>query len=129
MPLIHFDMLHGRTPEQITTILDVSHEVFVRVLDIPLGDRYQIVTQHYPYEMVIKDTGLGFERSDQVIIIHIFSKQRSVEQKTTLYQELVSALQTSCQIDPKDIMISFSINEDSDWSFGFGTAQFLTGEL
>jgi len=26
-------------------------------------------------------------------------------------------------------MVSFTINNDEDWSFGFGEAQFLTGKL
>ena len=34
-----------------------------------------------------------------------------------------------CGVGPEDIMVSCIENNDGDWSFGFGRAQFLTGEL
>lgn len=79
--------------------------------------------------MVIKDTGLGFERSENVIVLTVVSRPRDEEMKTTLYRRLVEELEEKCQIQSNDVMISFSINSDADWSFGFGRAQFLTGEL
>jgi len=129
MPLIRFDMLEGRTETEITKILDVSHRVTVDAFLVPEGDRYQIVHQHHPYEMIIKDTGLGFERSKNVILITITTRKRTSEQKKIFYNKLVLALKQECKIEPKDIMVSMVVNEDEDWSFGFGKAQFLTGEL
>lgn len=129
MPMIHFDLFKGRTPTEITHLLDIAHQVFVEVLEIPEGDRYQIVHQHEPYEMIIKDTGLGFSRSEQVVVLSVFSKERTEAQKKRLYQRLVEALQETCGIEPNDVMVSFFINHEADWSFGFGRAQFLTGEL
>ena len=129
MPLVFFDVVKGRTKAELTQLLDVSHRVFVATLAIPEGDRYQVLRQHEPYEMVIRDTGLGFERSEQVVMLTVVSRQREEAQKVALYRELARALGTECQLDPADLMISFSINEEADWSFGFGRAQFLTGEL
>lgn len=129
MPLIRFDMLEGRTKEQIQQILDVSHQVMMESFQVPERDRYQIVSQHKPYEMIIQDTGLGFERSKDVILISVTSRQRTQEQKETFYRELVNALENKCGIAPNDIMFSMVINNDQDWSFGFGEAQFLTGKL
>ncbi|NKC66971.1 tautomerase family protein [Vagococcus fluvialis] len=129
MPLVFFDVIKGRTEAELTEILNVSHQVFVDTLDIPEGDRYQILRQHEPFEMIIKDTGLGFERSNKVVVLTVVSRHRGKEMKTALYRKLVEELEEKCQIQPSDVMISFSINEDTDWSFGFGRAQFLTGEL
>ncbi len=129
MPLVFFDVIKGKTETELKQILDVAHEVFVETLDIPDGDRYQILRQHEPFEMVIKDTGLGFERSHNVIVLTVVSRPRDESMKTALYKRLVEELETKCHIQSNDVMISFSINEDADWSFGFGRAQFLTGEL
>lgn len=129
MPLVFFDVIKGRTEADLTEILNVSHQVFVDTLDIPEGDRYQILRQHEPFEMIVKDTGLGFERSNEVVVLTVVSRPRDKEMKTDLYRKLVEELEEKCQIQPNDVMISFSINEDADWSFGFGRAQFLTGEL
>ena len=79
--------------------------------------------------MIIKDTGLGFERSSNVIVITITSRKRTSEKKENLYKKLAQGLKEECNIDPADIMVSMIFNEGEDWSFGFGRAQFLTGEL
>ncbi len=129
MPLIRFDMIEGRTETEVTKILDISHRVVVDAFKVPQGDRYQIVHQHKPYEMIIKDTGLGFERTKNVIVITITTRQRTNEKKEAFYKELVSALKQGCNMDPEDIMVSMVVNEGEDWSFGFGKAQFLNGDL
>ncbi|MEM1503990.1 tautomerase family protein [Domibacillus sp. 8LH] len=129
MPLLRFDVIEGRTEEELKGLLDAAHRGMLKAFQVPERDRYQIVHQHPAHEMIIEDTGLGFERSKDVVVISIVSKQRTEEQKQKLYQYIVEELQESCGIDPKDVMISLSINGDADWSFGFGKAQFLTGDL
>jgi phenylpyruvate tautomerase PptA (4-oxalocrotonate tautomerase family) len=79
--------------------------------------------------MIIEDTGLGFERSKDLVIISVTSKQRTEEQKQALYRLIVKELGESCGIQPNDIMISIVENGNADWSFGMGEAQFLTGKL
>lgn len=129
MPLLRFDLIEGRTEEQVKQLLDAAHRGMVRAFDVPERDRYQVVHQHPAYELIMEDTGLGFDRSRDVVLISVTSKQRTEEQKEKLYQYIVEELQESCGIDPKDVMISIAINGNADWSFGFGRAQFLTGEL
>lgn len=129
MPLIKFDLIEGRSPQQLQTLLDATHEAMVKAFDVPQRDRYQIVSQHPANEMIIEDTGLGFTRSQDVVVITVTSRPRTAEQKQKFYQEIVKALQDKCQIDPQDVMISIVTNSDEDWSFGKGEAQFLTGKL
>ncbi|AQP53376.1 tautomerase family protein [Vagococcus penaei] len=129
MPLVKFDLIKGRTPEEIKQLLDISHKVFVAALDIPEGDRYQVVTQHEPYELIMEDTGLGFSRTEKQVLITIVSRPRTQEQKVTLYKNLQKELAEQLALAPEDIMVNFVINSDDDWSFAFGQAQFLTGDL
>lgn len=129
MPLVKFDLVKGRSQQEITHLLDVSHRIFLDALELPEGDRYQVVTQHEPYELVMEDTGLGFERTHQRVLITVVSRKRTTEQKEKLYEQLQQALYKECQLKPEDLMINFVINEDEDWSFGFGKAQFLTVDL
>lgn len=129
MPLLKFDIIKGRTPEQVTQLLDATHEIIVKILNVPDGDRYQVVTQHEPYELILKDTGLGFKRSEQCVLLTIITKERPENFKEKLYDALSEHLQNTCRLAPEDLMISIVNNTDSDWSFGFGRAQFLTGEL
>lgn len=129
MPLIKIDMLKGRPKEEIKSILDISYRVMLETFEAPDGDRYQIVNQHEDYEMQILDTGLGVERSDQVIVFTLVTRPRTETQKTNFYKQLVTALNTQLGIRTEDIMISLVENTDSDWSFFNGKAQFLTGDL
>lgn len=129
MPLIQIDLIEGRTDSEIKLLLDIIHEVLVETFEIPINDRFQILHQHPANEMIIEDTGLGFKRSQNVVVLSITSRQRKEKQKVDFYQKVVQALTNRCGIAPEDIMISITINEQADWSFGFGRAQFLTGEL
>ena len=93
MPLIRFDMIKGRSPEEIKDILQIAHEVMVAAFDVPPRDRYQIVHQHEPYEMVVEDTGLDIPRTDRVIVISIVSRVRTIRQLKKFYQDLADKLE------------------------------------
>lgn len=129
MPLLKFDVIEGRTDEELKMLLDAAHDAVVEAFEVPDGDRYQIVHQHKPNEMIIQDTGLGFERSDKVVVITMRSTQRSDKQKKAFYRILAEKLKDRCGIDSNDVMVSIVTSGAADWSFGFGKAQFLTGEL
>jgi phenylpyruvate tautomerase PptA (4-oxalocrotonate tautomerase family) len=129
MPIIKIDMIKGRTKEQIKAILDVSYEVMLDAFEAPEGDRYQIVTQHEDYEMAILDTGLGVERTDDVLVFTLVSRPRTKDQKTKFYRNLVSRLHEELNIRKEDVMISLVENTDENWSFFNGEAQFLNGDL
>lgn len=129
MPLVKFDMIKGRTPSEISKLLDVSHQIFTEALALPPGDRFQIVTQHEKYELVMEDINLGFKRTSNRLIITVVSRERLTHQKETLYKRLAETLERECQIDPQDLMVSMITNQSEDWSFGVGEAQFLNGAL
>jgi hypothetical protein len=94
-----------------------------------LRDRYQVYQEHSESSFVVQDTGLGIDRTKNVVFIGITSRQRTEEQKTNLYSKLIEELE-ACGIVQSDIVVSIVTNSDAaDWSFGNGRAQFLTGEL
>ncbi|AVK60326.1 tautomerase family protein [Lactobacillus sp. CBA3605] len=129
MPFMKIDMIKGRTDAEIKQILDISYAVMLKAFDAPVGDRYQIVTQHEPVEMQILDTGLGFKRTEQVLVFSLVTRPRTEAQKKAFYRDLVATLQAELGLRPEDVMINLSVNTDADWSFGQGQAQFLTGDL
>jgi phenylpyruvate tautomerase PptA (4-oxalocrotonate tautomerase family) len=129
MPLLRFDLIEGRDERSLKKLLDVAHHAMVEAFDVPERDRYQIVHQHPSNELIIEDTGLGFNRSRNIVIISITSKARTATQKERLYALLAENLESECGISPEDLMVSITENSDADWSFGLGEAQFLTGKL
>ena len=129
MPLLRFDLVAGRTPQALRTLLDAAHAAVVEAFAVPDGDRYQVVHQHAPGELVVHDTGLGIERTDDVVVLQVTSRARTREQKERFYALLVDELGRRCGTAPSDVVVSVVENTDADWSFGHGRAQFLTGEL
>ncbi|WP_410514614.1 tautomerase family protein [Paenibacillus sp. BR2-3] len=129
MPLLRFDLIEGRSEDNLRKLLDTAHRAMVEAFSVPERDRYQIVHQHPAHELIIEDTGLGFTRTRDVVIINIVSKARTSDQKERLYALLAQRLEAECGIRPEDLMVSISENGDADWSFGLGEAQFLTGKL
>lgn len=129
MPLMKIDIIKGRKKSEIKQILDIAYEIMLTTFDAPIGDRYQIVTQHEDYEMEILDTGLGVERTDGVIIFSIITRPRTQQQKVQFYSEIVNELHDKLNIRKEDVMFSIIENTDEDWSFFKGEAQFLNGSL
>lgn len=129
MPLLRFDLIEGRDEKSVTRLLDAAHDAVVRALGVPPRDRYQIVHQHPAHELIVQDTGLGIERSKNVVMLTITSVDRGDQLKKALYKALSEELERQCGIKPNDLMISLVTNTKSDWSFGFGQAQFLEGKL
>lgn len=129
MPLLHFHIFEGRNEEAVKKLLDVSHEAMFEVFQVPYRDRYQLVSEYKPSHMIMEDTGLGIQRSENFILLQIFTRPRGSEAMTKFYRILADMLRIECGIEGSDLMISVVENNDSHWSFGNGRAQFLTGEL
>jgi 4-oxalocrotonate tautomerase len=129
MPLLYVDLTEGRTPLEVRALLDAIHETVVEAFGVPERDRYQVVHTHPAHEIVTWDTGLGIERSSRQVVVHMVSRQRPPELKQKFYELLASRLADRCGLDPADLIVSVTENEDEDWSFGYGRAQFLTREL
>jgi phenylpyruvate tautomerase PptA (4-oxalocrotonate tautomerase family) len=129
MPLIRIDVIEGRSRDELKTLCDEVHSAMVEAFGVPPRDRYQLVHQHPSNEMHIEDTGLGFTRSLNVVVISVVSRPRTREAKQAFYRLLSEKLRVNCGIADEDTVISIVTNQDDDWSFGQGRAQFLTGEL
>jgi len=129
MPLLRFDLIEGRTDDEMKALLDAAHRAMLAAFKVPERDRYQIVHEHAPSRMIVEDTGLGIPRTDKVVFLQMTSRPRQRKQKEAFYRLLCEELETSCGIAPSDVVVSIVENTDEDWSFGLGRGQFLTGEL
>ena len=129
MPLVRIDVQEGRTPAELRKIADVVQDVMLDVFAAPPRDRYQIITEHPVGHIIAEDTGLGFERTDGVVVIEIVQQGRSPDQKSAAYRELAARLHAKCGVELTDLIVSVTSNRREDWSFGRGEAQFLLGRL
>jgi len=129
MPLVRIDLLQGRSTDQVRAIADGIHAAIVEVYGIPPRDRFQIISENPATMIIAEDAGLGFERSDGTVMIQIFTQRgRTTETKQALYSRIAEKL-GEVGVAGADVFIGYVENGPEDWSFGFGRAQYLTGEL
>ena len=129
MPLVRIDVVEGRAPAELRRLADVVQEVLEDVFAAPARDRYQVIDEHPSRNLILQDTGLGFERTDDRVLVQVFQQGRSEEQKKALYAGLAARLEAECDVAPTDLVVSVAANGREDWSFGLGRAQFLEGDL
>src|SRR3712207_7154338 len=83
MPLVRIDVVEGRrTPEELRLLADTVQDVMLDVFAAPPGDRYQVLTEHRPGQLICEDTGLGIARTDDLVVLPVF--QRSEEHTSEL---------------------------------------------
>lgn len=129
MPLVRIDLNKGRTDVDVRAIADAVHFALVDEFHIPADDRFQIVTQHDHGEIIAGDAGLGFQRDLEVVMIHILTQSgRTEAEKEALFARIAGNLGRA-GVAPENVFIGYDENTPSDWSFGFGRSQYVTGEL
>ena len=129
MPLLRIDLIEGRSEADLKKLLDAIHSAMFAAFKVPQRDRYQIVHEHPATKMKVEDTGLGIPRTDGVVMVQVTTRPRSRLEKQNFYDLLCQELNRCCGVKPSDVVVSITQNADEDWSFGYGRAQFLTGEL
>jgi hypothetical protein len=110
-------------------LLDAIHCAMLPAFKVPERDRYQIVDEHPAAEMRIEDTGLGIPRTERVVMVQVTTRPRTGVEKQNFYELLCQELVPRCGVKASDVVVSITQNADEDWSFGYGRAQFITGEL
>ena len=128
MPLVRIDLAEGRGSGAARAIADAVHGAIVSVFGIPEADRFQVLTERPAASIIARDAGLGFERNLPVIIQIFTQRGRSDATKQRLYAEIARRL-GDVGVAGEDIFIGYVENGPQDWSFGFGRAQYVTGEL
>ncbi|MFJ9908369.1 tautomerase family protein [Streptomyces sp. NPDC101152] len=127
MPFLRIDLIRGRRPEDIRAIADAAHRALVDDLALPERDRFQVITEHEADHVIALDAGLGFERSDRLVMIQIFTRSgRSTEVKQSVFRAIAKQLEP-LGIAGEDVFVGIMENGPQDWSFGFGTAQYTEG--
>ena len=129
MPLLRIDVIEGRSAAELKELLGAIHTAMLAAFKVPERDRYQIVHEHSAAELRIEDTGLGIPRTERIVMVQVTTRPRSRLEKQNLYELLCQELLRRCGVKASDVVISITQNVDEDWSFGYGRAQFVTGEL
>lgn len=129
MPLVRIDVNAGRSPEELASLSRGIHDAILAEYGIPERDYFHILTEHPAGQIVAQDAGLGFDCTADVVMIQIFTQGgRSQEAKQSLFAAVADRL-GQLGVAGENVFIGYVENTAGDWSFGFGRAQYVTGEL
>ncbi|GAA4287988.1 tautomerase family protein [Georgenia daeguensis] len=125
MPLVRIDLPEATPPEYRQSIVEVVYEALVDAVGAPVNDRFMIVSEHEPENLVMDPTYM-VERTERALIIQItFNAGRTVEAKKNLYRAIASGLHERIGLRPEDVFISLVDVPKENWSFGLGEAQYV----
>lgn len=115
MPLVRIDVVEDRrTPDQLRELADVVQDVMLDTFAAPPRDRYQIITEHKPGQIIAEDTGLGYTRTDDLVVVQIVQQGRSESQKEATYRALADRLAERTGLSPQDLIVSVTENTRED---------------
>ena len=127
MPLVRISLLRGKPEGFGGKVGDVVYRAMVETLNVPLKDKFQVITEHAPGPLVYDPEYLDIERSDGFMAIQItLSEGRSVETKKAFYRRVAEDLRRELDVRPQDVFVSLVEVKKENWSFGNGIAQYVT---
>ena len=127
MPLVRIAMRQGKSAEYRRAVCDAIHRGLVETINVPPKDRFQLLSEHRPDELIYDDSYLGISRSPDVLLIQItLSAGRTVELKKALFARIAELLAKSPGMRKEDVFVSLIEVAKENWSFGNGIAQYAT---
>ncbi|HET8596180.1 MAG TPA: tautomerase family protein [Castellaniella sp.] len=126
MPFARISLARGKPREYLRMLSDELHAALVESFDVPVDDRFQVIHQHGPDELIFDRHYMDVDRSaDLVYIVLATGRQRSTQTKQRFYRTLVERLAARPGIRPDDVMVVISSSGRDEWSFGKGLAQLV----
>jgi phenylpyruvate tautomerase PptA (4-oxalocrotonate tautomerase family) len=129
MPLVRISLVKGKPEAYRRKVGDAVHRALVETIGVPALDRFQLITEHEPGDIVYDSNYLGIARSSDIVIIQItLSAGRTLEQKRALYRRIASNLGAAVGLRPKDAWVNLVETAKENWSFGNGLASYAPAE-
>jgi len=128
VPLVRISLRKGRTAEFRRKLGDAVHRALVDTIGVPQLDRFQILSEHEPGDLVYDPGFLGIARSNDIVIIQItISAGRTLTQKRALFARIADNL-AALGLRREDAWINLVEVAKENWSFGLGEASYAPAE-
>jgi 4-oxalocrotonate tautomerase len=126
MPLVRIELRRGHDADFRAAVADVVHSALVEVMGVPVGDRFQVVTEHAG-GLIISQEYLGIAHTDDVVLVQVcLNEGRTVEQKRAFYAAVAGGVHDRVGLRAEDVVINLVEVKKENWSFGNGEAQYAT---
>jgi phenylpyruvate tautomerase PptA (4-oxalocrotonate tautomerase family) len=121
MPFARVDLMQGKAPEYRAALADIVYRGIVDVLKAPDGDRFIVISEHTPDNLIYDPNFLGWKRSADFLLIQVTSTVgNDKDSKLAFFRYVADELKGKLSVRPDDIMINMVYVDRSDWSFGNG---------
>ena len=128
MPLVRISLLKGKSPELRRKIGDAIHRAMVEAIDVPQHDRFQLLTEHEPGDLIYDSEYLGIARTNEIVIVQItLSAGRTLAQKRALFRRIAAHL-AALGLRREDTLVNLVEVAKENWSFGNGVASYAPPE-
>jgi 5-carboxymethyl-2-hydroxymuconate isomerase len=125
MPLVKIHLRAGRSEEYVRLVSEAIHDALVTEASVPPDDKFQIVHQTAPAELIAHPSYGEVSRSADLIVVEVtLNAGRSVEVKRSLYRQMARNLQRAVSLRPDDLLVSLVEVSKENWSFGKGLATY-----
>ncbi|MEX1827391.1 tautomerase family protein [Luteibacter sp. CQ10] len=126
MPLARIDLSRRVTPDVVGRITESIYEAMTLTANVPIHDKFQIVTRHDDDELIYPSEGyLGVGYSPDIVFIQVtWVAGRSIEAKKAFYRSVADLIHERTGIRKEDVWITLVGNTREDWSFGAGEMQY-----
>jgi phenylpyruvate tautomerase PptA (4-oxalocrotonate tautomerase family) len=130
MPLVRISLAAPRSPAHRRAIADAVHTALGEAFDVPVDDRFQVVTDSAEGTTLIHSDGyFGNRYTDDMALIQItVSEGRSLEKKRRLYRRIVELVGQNPGLRAEDVVINLVETKKENWSFGQGVANYADPE-
>jgi len=124
MPLVRVSLRKGKPADFRRKLGDAIHRALVETIDVPELDRFQILTEHEPGDLVYNPGYLGIARTNDIVIVQItISVGRTLAQKRALFRRIADNL-AALGVRREDAWINLVEVAKENWSFGLGEASY-----
>jgi 4-oxalocrotonate tautomerase len=126
MPLARIDLSENAPPERIKIVSEAIYGAMVEIANVPLHDKFQVVTRHPADEIIYPKEGyLGLTYTSDLILIQItWNVGRSVEVKKRFYKRIADEIHERAHVRKEDVWINLVDTAPENWSFGNGEMQY-----
>ncbi|WP_118181137.1 tautomerase family protein [Paraburkholderia phosphatilytica] len=127
MPFVRIELAEGQSAEYRSAVADEVYNAMRDTLNVPENDRFVVVSEHSPNDIIVDRTYLGIERSAQCVLIQItLNAGRSLDMKRAFYRAVADRLNQRVALRREDVFINLVEVAKENWSFGNGEAQYAT---
>ena len=126
MPLVRIDLNRDAPAERIRIVSQAVYGAMIEIANVPVNDKFHIVTRHSADEIIYPDEGyLGVRYSPDLIVIQVtWVVGRSTDVKKQFYRRIADEIHLKAGVRKEDVLIQLVDSGREDWSFGNGDMQY-----